>query len=241
MAETTPRVLVVDDERFFREAIQETLAEAGIDCEAVGSGERGLAAARDPRVGVVVLDVSLQDISGVDVLRRLRAERPAAAAGRQRLPGEAAPRRGAGAGGAPGLGRLRRGVQLAASAGAPAASGGMPGEARRARPGGELSGPGRRVRGGGRRGGGPGARGGKDLADAAGSGVPAAPGGGGQGLAAGRPRDGSGGAGRGGGRRGDGARGGRPRRRRLHGRPLRGAHAALPVRLGLPRRGTAAR
>jgi DNA-binding response OmpR family regulator len=77
MAETTPRVLVVDDERFFREAIQETLAEAGIDCEAVGSGERGLAAARDPRVGVVVLDVSLQDISGVDVLRRLRAERPA--------------------------------------------------------------------------------------------------------------------------------------------------------------------
>ena len=29
MAETTPRVLVVDDERFFREAIREALAEPG--------------------------------------------------------------------------------------------------------------------------------------------------------------------------------------------------------------------
>ena len=42
MAEITPRVLVVDDERFFREAIRETLAEAGIECEALESGEAGV-------------------------------------------------------------------------------------------------------------------------------------------------------------------------------------------------------
>jgi DNA-binding response OmpR family regulator len=76
MAETSPRVLVVDDERFFREAIRETLVEAGIDCEAVESGEQGLAAARDLQVGVVVLDVTLPDMSGIEVLRRLRTERP---------------------------------------------------------------------------------------------------------------------------------------------------------------------
>ena len=76
MAEITPRVLVVDDERFFREAIQEALAEAGIECEALDSGEAGLAAARDPQVGVVVLDVTLPDMSGIDVLRRLHSERP---------------------------------------------------------------------------------------------------------------------------------------------------------------------
>jgi DNA-binding response OmpR family regulator len=77
MAETTPRVLVVDDERFFREAIREVLAEAGIECETLESGAAGLAAARDPQVGVVVLDVALPDMSGIDVLRRLHNERPA--------------------------------------------------------------------------------------------------------------------------------------------------------------------
>jgi FixJ family two-component response regulator/GAF domain-containing protein len=77
MAETTPRVLVVDDERFFREAIRDALAEAGIECETLESGAAGLVAARDPQVGVVVLDVTLPDMSGIDLLRRLHNERPA--------------------------------------------------------------------------------------------------------------------------------------------------------------------
>jgi len=76
MAETTPRVIVVDDERFFREAIREALAEAGIECETLEDGAAGLAAAREPQVGVVVLDVTLPDMSGIDVLRRLHSERP---------------------------------------------------------------------------------------------------------------------------------------------------------------------
>ncbi|MDJ0851087.1 MAG: GAF domain-containing protein [Myxococcota bacterium] len=77
MAELELRVLVVDDERFFREAIRDTLAEAGIDCHALASGEAALEAARDPAVGVVVLDVGLGERGGIDLLRRLRAERPA--------------------------------------------------------------------------------------------------------------------------------------------------------------------
>ena len=76
MAESCPRVLVVDDERFFREAILEALAEAGIDCDAAESGEEALRIAHDPQVGVVVLDMTLEDVSGIDVLRRLRADRP---------------------------------------------------------------------------------------------------------------------------------------------------------------------
>ncbi len=77
MAELELRVLVVDDERFFREAIRDTLSEAGIDCQAVASGEAALEAARDPAIGVVVLDVGLGERGGIDLLRRLRAERPA--------------------------------------------------------------------------------------------------------------------------------------------------------------------
>ena len=38
MAEIIPRVLIVDDERFFRDAIRETLAAVGVDAESVSSG-----------------------------------------------------------------------------------------------------------------------------------------------------------------------------------------------------------
>ena len=76
MANLQPRVLVVDGERFFREAIRDALAGAGFDCNAVASGAEALEAALDPQVGVMVLDVKLADLSGIEVLRRLRAERP---------------------------------------------------------------------------------------------------------------------------------------------------------------------
>ena len=76
MSGAAHRVLVVDDERFFREAIAEALGEAGIACEAVASGADALrAAARDPRIGVAVLGLAIE--GGLDVLRRLRSERPA--------------------------------------------------------------------------------------------------------------------------------------------------------------------
>jgi DNA-binding response OmpR family regulator/putative methionine-R-sulfoxide reductase with GAF domain len=72
MADKTPRVLVVDDERFYREAIREALASDGIACETVGGGEAALKAASESDFGVVVLDIGLPDASGVEVLRRLR-------------------------------------------------------------------------------------------------------------------------------------------------------------------------
>ena len=49
MAELTPRVLVVDDERFFREAIAGALADAGIACEAVEGSPDAQERARDVR------------------------------------------------------------------------------------------------------------------------------------------------------------------------------------------------
>jgi DNA-binding NarL/FixJ family response regulator/putative methionine-R-sulfoxide reductase with GAF domain len=70
------RVLVVDDERFFREAIGEILSEQGLTCESCSDGESALEAAQDPAVAVVVLDIRLPGIDGIEVLRRLRETRP---------------------------------------------------------------------------------------------------------------------------------------------------------------------
>jgi CheY-like chemotaxis protein len=77
MTAVSPRILIVEDERFFREAIRGALEELGVECELVETGEEALKAAEDPRVGVVVLDVRLPGIGGVQVLERLRAWRPA--------------------------------------------------------------------------------------------------------------------------------------------------------------------
>ena len=77
MVAETSRVLVVDDERFFREATCDALTEASIDCVTAEGCEEALELARRSDVGVVVLDVGLPGIGGIELLRRLEAERPA--------------------------------------------------------------------------------------------------------------------------------------------------------------------
>jgi len=76
MAEDSTRVLVVDDERFFREAICDALRDASIDCIAVEQPEDAFDLASRPEVGVVVLDIGAPGVDGLDLLRRLGAERP---------------------------------------------------------------------------------------------------------------------------------------------------------------------
>ncbi len=71
------RVLVVDDERFFREAIRELLESDGIEVRLASTASEALEAAADPSVGVAVLDIQLPDQSGLTVLRLLRERRPA--------------------------------------------------------------------------------------------------------------------------------------------------------------------
>lgn len=70
------RVLVVDDERFFREAIRDVLAGAGIACVLAADGSEALELAAGPEVGAVVLDVRLPGMDGIEVLRQLRELRP---------------------------------------------------------------------------------------------------------------------------------------------------------------------
>jgi DNA-binding response OmpR family regulator len=73
---TQPHVLVVDDERFFRESIRDALAPLPVRCVLAESGEEALKLAEDPAIGAVVLDVRLPGLSGLDVLAHLRADHP---------------------------------------------------------------------------------------------------------------------------------------------------------------------
>jgi len=70
------RILVVDDERFFREGIRDALEGGGFGVVTAATGVDALDQAADPEIGVVVLDVVLPGLDGLEVLRRLRGRRP---------------------------------------------------------------------------------------------------------------------------------------------------------------------
>jgi CheY-like chemotaxis protein len=70
------RILVVDDERFFREAIRDALAPAGFAVELAATGQEALDKLADPALGVVVLDLQLPDLHGLEVFRRATRLRP---------------------------------------------------------------------------------------------------------------------------------------------------------------------
>ena len=76
MTEESNRVLIVDDEVFFLEAIDEILSAAGFDTVQAEDGEGALVAVTDPTIGVVVLDVRLPDMDGIQVLAEIREMRP---------------------------------------------------------------------------------------------------------------------------------------------------------------------
>ncbi|AYE99237.1 DNA-binding response regulator [Mycobacterium paragordonae] len=69
-------VLVVDDEPVLAEMVSMALRYEGWNIATAGDGLSAIAAARADRPDVVVLDVMLPDMSGLDVLHRLRQENP---------------------------------------------------------------------------------------------------------------------------------------------------------------------
>ena len=65
-------VLVVDDDPTVREVVVSYLRAGGHDVREVGDGEAALAAMRQSRADLVVLDLMLPGIDGIEVCRRLR-------------------------------------------------------------------------------------------------------------------------------------------------------------------------
>ena len=68
------RVLVVDDEAPLADLLSMALRYEGWQTATAGDGAEALRAAREFRPDAVVLDVMLPDLSGLEVMRRLRAD-----------------------------------------------------------------------------------------------------------------------------------------------------------------------
>src|ERR1035438_3323456 len=67
------RVLVVEDEAALREALKADLTAAGHTVDLAADGEEGLYAASEFPIDVAIIDLGLPKLSGLDLIRRLRA------------------------------------------------------------------------------------------------------------------------------------------------------------------------
>src|SRR5215470_4010474 len=69
------RVFVVDDQANMRSALQRLLLRAGFDVDAYASGSEFLARARLEAPGCILLDVSMPEMTGLEVQELLKKRR----------------------------------------------------------------------------------------------------------------------------------------------------------------------
>ena len=68
-----PYVAIVDDEEGIRKALRRLLRASGLDAHAYATGEEFLSASAEKRPDCLVLDLHMPGMSGLQVLRRLKA------------------------------------------------------------------------------------------------------------------------------------------------------------------------
>lgn len=67
-------ILVIDDDREMVDLLAQSLAQEGFELSTAQSGEEGIELGRNRLPELILLDVNLPDISGFEVLRRLRRD-----------------------------------------------------------------------------------------------------------------------------------------------------------------------
>ncbi len=70
------KVLFVDDETDFLETLMKRMKKRGVDVEGVGSAEEALELLGDKQVDVVVLDVKMPGMDGIEALREIKKRYP---------------------------------------------------------------------------------------------------------------------------------------------------------------------
>ena len=75
MVKHKPRILIIEDDEYSREAVEHLLKAEGCETRSAAGGVSGYRAARRFSPDVIVLDLNLPDIDGQRVLRKLRANR----------------------------------------------------------------------------------------------------------------------------------------------------------------------
>lgn len=68
------KILIVDDARFFRELILDLLANQSLELTTANCGEDAWSLLQSATYSLLIIDVNLPDISGLELIRRIRQE-----------------------------------------------------------------------------------------------------------------------------------------------------------------------
>ena len=74
--ESMNRVLVIDDDASIRESLEMYLQDKGLAVQTADTGNGGFRACLDYDPQVVILDIRLPDVSGLEILRRTCEDLP---------------------------------------------------------------------------------------------------------------------------------------------------------------------
>ena len=69
-----PKILIIDDDPFVRTTLQSRLQKENFEVVTAETGAEGIALATRERPHLIVLDLAMPDIDGLDVLERLHRE-----------------------------------------------------------------------------------------------------------------------------------------------------------------------
>src|ERR1700680_1307126 len=71
-------VLVIDDERGLRDMLSFGLSDRGYRVVTAGGGKEGIQKAREENFDLVVCDIMMPDVDGVEVLKSIKKDQPLA-------------------------------------------------------------------------------------------------------------------------------------------------------------------
>ena len=70
------RILIVDDELVFRESLAGWLERDGYEVEMAAGSKEALKRLKDSRLDILIVDVKLKEISGMEILKQVKANHP---------------------------------------------------------------------------------------------------------------------------------------------------------------------
>jgi len=71
-----PHILVMEDDVSVAKGLEMVLSEEGYDVNLAGTGELALEAFKQKRYDLLVADLRLPDIDGMEVIKKVKAEKP---------------------------------------------------------------------------------------------------------------------------------------------------------------------
>ncbi len=75
MKKTSQRILIIDDEEVIRDGCTQVLSRKGHPVESTGDALKGLEMALRDTYDVILLDIRMPRMDGMEILRRLKVER----------------------------------------------------------------------------------------------------------------------------------------------------------------------